>query len=259
MVPHLVSDVIPPGFSHGFTTRAGGVSAAPFDSLNLGRRWGDADHAVSENRRRLCEAAGADAIHFVSQVHGTRVIRIRSGDEATLQPRPEADGTATDLRGAGLAVFVADCVPVLLADERTGACAAVHAGWRGVVGGIGAEAVAVMGREWGSRVGDIKVAMGPCIGVCCFQVGDEVVAAFEQTIPGLRAVDGIKDVQGRPHIDLRRALRLLFENLGLSVSSIDQSDACTRCDPEQRFYSYRRDDRRTGQQVGFIMRRSGSP
>jgi YfiH family protein len=176
MLPLLQSDEIGARFAHGFTTRAGGVSAAPYDTLNLGGKWGDEPAHVTENRRRVAEAIGGRP--FVArQVHGTVIRRVRAGDDLDAVARQEADGLCTDAPGLVLGVFVADCVPVLLADARTGACAAVHAGWRGTVAGILPAAVRTLASEFGARPSDLRVALGPAIGPCCFEVGLEVVDA----------------------------------------------------------------------------------
>jgi YfiH family protein len=256
-LPLLISPVIPPEFRHGFTTRAGGVSAPPYQSFNLGLAWGDGREAVMENRRRLRRWLGVERLFLIRQVHGRAVVRVTSATEAAENLAvQEADGLHTDARGAGLGVFVADCVPVLLADPRTGACAAVHAGWRGVVAGVVTSAVRAMAQAYGTRTADVRAAMGPSIGVCCFEVGPEVVAAFHAA----RVPDGgsgvVQERPGaKPHIDLRRALTLELEGLGLPAAHVDPGGECTRCDPGGRFYSYRRDNTRTGQHLGVIARR----
>jgi YfiH family protein len=158
-------------------------------------------------------------------------------------------------------VFTADCVPVLLADPRTGACAAVHAGWRGVVAGVAGAAVRALIEGHGSRPADLRVALGPCIGICCFEVGPEVAAAFAAARPPAGGEGVVHTIAGgrpgHPHIDLRRALALELAGLGVPAQQVDVSSACTRCDPERRFYSYRRDDGRTGAQMAVIARRPG--
>jgi hypothetical protein len=255
-VPLVVSAVIPPGFRHGFTTRAGGVSAAPFDSLNMGGKWGDTRDNVAENRRRVLATAGTASLFVATQVHGNAVCRVRDGDDPVAVAAQQADAVVTDLPDVVVAVFVADCVPLVMADVRTGACAAVHAGWRGVVGGIAGATLGALAAEFGTAPGDVRVAMGPCIGVCCFEVGPEVVARFEATFPGARSagivIDGAS--QERPHVDLRRALRTQLEAAGVPPGFIGAETACTRCDAAGRFFSYRRDAGRTGQHIGFICR-----
>jgi hypothetical protein len=254
-VPLLVSTVIPASFRHGFTTRAGGVSVGPYQSLNLGGKWGDTPEHVAENRRRLLLASGARAMYAVSQVHGTRVVRVAVRDEPDAVKREEADGLCSDGAGVGLSVHVADCVPVLLADPRTGACAALHAGWRGTVAGIAGAGVAALVGGFGCRPSDLRIALGPCIGTCCFDVGPEVVAAFEEAWPKAHAAGIVLETTGfQPRVDLRQCLRLQFQVAGVLPEHIDASSDCTACD--YRFYSFRHSGRLTGQMVGFIV--SGS-
>jgi polyphenol oxidase len=257
MLPLLQSDEIGARFAHGFTTRAGGVSAAPYDTLNLGGKWGDEPAHVTENRRRVAEAIGGRP--FVArQVHGTVIRRVRAGDDLDAVARQEADGLCTDAPGLVLGVFVADCVPVLLADARTGACAAVHAGWRGTVAGILPAAVRTLASEFGARPSDLRVALGPAIGPCCFEVGLEVVDAVVATIPEARArgivLPSPRGRADRAHVDLHAANRLLLERAGVDPAAIDAVDlavACTHHD-RQRFFSFRRDGAATGQQMGVI-------
>ncbi|HMF40857.1 MAG TPA: laccase domain-containing protein, partial [Polyangia bacterium] len=136
-LPLLWSTLIAAPFTHAFSTRAGGVSAPPFGTLNLGGRWGDAAGNVEENRRRLLRSAGAPVPLYVArQVHGVAVTRVRAGDDQLVVAGLEADALMTGDAGVTLGVFVADCIPAILVDPRTGAIAAAHAGWRGTVAGV---------------------------------------------------------------------------------------------------------------------------
>jgi YfiH family protein len=256
-LPLLTSPVIPALFRHGFTSRAGGVSAAPFDSLNLGMKWGDAPENVLENRRRLLQASGARTIHLAAQVHGARILEVRAEDDPRATARREADGVCSNLDGIAVGIYVADCVPALFADPRTGAFAAVHAGWRGTVAGVLGAAVTALVEGFGSRPADLRVALGPAIGPCCFEVGPEVAVAFEAALPGAGVV--IERPGAKPHVDLRLAQALQLLAAGLAPASIDRGGPCTRCDPAGRFYSYRRDAGQTGQHVGFIGRATKGP
>jgi YfiH family protein len=253
-LPLFRSDVIPAAFRHGFTTRAGGVSAAPYDSLNMGGKWGDAPESVAENRRRITRAAGAP-LYVASQVHGVFIARVRAGDAPADIAQLQADGLCSDRSDVALAVFVADCVPAVVVDPRTGAFAAVHAGWRGTLAGVLPAAVRALGEHFGARPADLRVALGPAIGPCCFEVGSEVVAAFEAGLPGAIAAGVIVAGQagGKPHIDLKAANRLLLERAGLDPAAIDAGVECTSSD-RARFFSYRRDKGQTGQHLGFVGR-----
>jgi YfiH family protein len=253
-VPLLLSATIPAPFRHGFSTRDGGVSPPPYVSLNLSSKSGDSAENVAENRRRLLVASGARAMYAVSQVHGARVMRVAAGDNCDSVKGEQADGLCSDGAGLGLSVHVADCVPALIADPRTGACAALHAGWRGTVAGVASAGVAALAGGFGCRPEDLRVALGPCIGPCCFDVGAEVVAAFEAAWPGARAAGVVLDTEGfQARIDLRQCLRLQFQAAGVLPEHIDVSSDCTYCDPAGRFFSFRRSGRLTGGLVGFIV------
>jgi YfiH family protein len=253
-LPLLRSAAIPAAFRHGFTTRAGGVSVAPYDSLNLGGKWGDVPERVAENRRRLARAAGAP-LFVATQVHGAAIARVRPGDAPADLAGVKADGLCSDRPDVALGIFVADCIPALVADPRTGAFAAVHAGWRGTVAGVLPAAVRALQEHFGARPADLRVALGPAIGACCFEVGPEVIAAFEAELPGARAAGVVVEGGdgGKPSIDLKRANRVLLERAGVAPEAIDAGDECTSSD-RGRFYSYRRDRGETGQHLGFISR-----
>jgi YfiH family protein len=259
-LPLLRSDLIGPPFAHGFSTRAGGVSAPPFDSLNMGARWGDAAPNVDENRRRLLRAVGAAGPLYVArQVHGAGVAIVSEDDDPDWIGRMEADALITNDSGVTLGVFVADCIPAVIVDPRTGAVAAAHAGWRGTVAGVLPATVRMLGEQFGARPGDLRVALGPAIGPCCFEVGAEVVRGFEAALGG--AVDGVvlpspRGAPGKWHVDLKAANRRLLERAGVAPDFIDAGPECT-CHEDARFFSYRRDRDRTGQQMGIVTRLGG--
>ncbi|HEX3758146.1 MAG TPA: peptidoglycan editing factor PgeF [Kofleriaceae bacterium] len=241
------SPVLPAdGFLHGFPERAGGVSTGARASLNLGVSWGDDRALVETNRRRLAEHAGYDpaAVQMARHVHGTDVWTVGRplADDATF------DGLVSDRPGAVLAAFAADCIPILFAEPEARVCGAAHAGWRGTVAGIARNMIAAM-QALGARADRIRVALGPSIGPCCFEVGPEVVAAFSGAlgdVPGLVVAGPHKD-----HIDLRVASRTILERAGVAPDHIDDRPPCTRCEPE-RFFSYRRDGRGGGIHMSFI-------
>jgi len=229
------------GAHAAFSTRLGGVSEPPYDRLNLGLLTDDAEGAVVENRQRLAAALGfePDQVVFARQVHGTRLIDHREPDQwrgsfgtsyVQKEPRnvPEADGHVVSEPGVAPLVFVADCLPVALAGP--GGVAMVHAGWRGLAGGVlaaGAEAV-----------GATAAAIGPGIGPCCYEVGDEVLEAFAGLGSGVAA--------GRM-LDLPEAARRLLAEAG--VERVESAGLCTSCE-EGLFFSHRRDEGRTGRQAG---------
>jgi hypothetical protein len=260
-LPLVRSAVIPAQFHHGFTTRRGGVSAPPFDTLNLGMKWGDARAHVIENRRRLQVATGVERIFVARQVHGANVLQVSGGDVLADIAQIEADGLFSDAPGIAVGVYVADCIPVLMADARTGGFAAVHAGWRGTLAGVVPAAVRRLVDELGARPEDLRVALGPAIGVCCFEVGEEVVDAVARAIPRAAAPAASvirRAANGRAHVDLKRLNVMLLQAEGVPASAIDVGPECTSCD-RARFFSYRRDKGETGQAIGFICAAETNP
>jgi polyphenol oxidase len=246
----LRSPVIPDSlFVHGFPERTGGVSTGARASLNLGRRWGDDINSVAENRRRLAAHAGydPDALVATRHVHGTDVWRVGE----PLPEDAEFDGLVSDRAGPVLGAFAADCIPLLFADPSSGVVGAAHAGWRGTVAGVAINVVERM-VETGARAADICVALGPSIGPCCFEVGDEVVAEFTEALPSVAGL--VVEGPRKAHIDLRVATRVLLERAGVRPEHIDDAPPCTRCEPD-RFFSYRRDGASGGVHMGFIARR----
>jgi len=220
------------------TTRHGGVSLPPYDSLNLGDHVGDAPAAVAENRRRLVEALRLPAEpHWLAQVHGTCAL-----DAAMLGVGCEADAAHTALPGVVCAVLTADCLPVLLCDRNGTQVAAVHAGWRGLLNGVIEQCIAAMGGE-----GELLAWLGPAIGPHAFEVGEEVRAAFVDDAPA--AVHAfVPSPGGRWLADIYTLARQRLHRAG--VDAIYGGEHCTFSEPE-RFYSYRRDGR-TGRMASLI-------
>ena len=238
-LPLLRSAVIPAPFRHGFTTRAGGVSARAVRLAEPGRRSGATRAATwPENRRRLrarrrvarpsTSRRRCTARRWRACAPGT----IPSADRARSRPTRSA-ATAP---GVALGVFVADCIPVLIADPRTGAVAAVHAGWRGTVAGVVPAAVRALARPSSARApDDLRVAMGPAIGPCCFEVGAEVVAAFARRCSGAAA--GCRRVHPSPRGVPRQVARRseggeprCCWSAPASRRSHRRGPECTRCD-----------------------------
>ncbi len=244
------SPVLPTdGFVHGFPERVGGVSTGARASLNLGKRWGDTVENVEQNRRLLALHAGYEPseLQATRHVHGTAVWAVGE----PLAPDAEFDGLVCDRPGPVLGAFAADCVPVLFADPVARVIGACHAGWRGTVNGV---AQNVVGRmiELGATAEHIRVALGPSIGPCCFEVGPEVVEQFRAAVgdvPNLIVPGPAKD-----HLDLRVALRNLLERSGIVADAIDDRPPCTKCEPD-RFFSYRRDGKDGGVHMAFIAMR----
>lgn len=228
-------------FPHGFTTRAGGVSPPPWDSLNLGRSVGDDPARVAENWRRL-EAATGLGFARARQVHGARVVHLR----APTEPDDEADGVLSTAAGVAACVSVADCVPVLLADPRSGAVVAVHAGWRGTVARAAHAAVRALAGLAGGEPDRFLAAIGPSIGPCCYEVSSDLAARFAREIGPV-----VHQEPAGPRLDLWQANRRLLVEAGLRAECIDVVERCTSCDIGS-FFSHRRDRGRTGRHAAFI-------
>ncbi len=213
------------------TTRAGGVSGAPFDTFNLGDHVGDDPVAVAENRARLAAAIGLDAdrVVWMNQVHGDRV-------EVVDEPRESAvgntDALVTGTPRLALAVITADCVPVLLADASAGVVAAVHAGRVGAQRGVVARTVEAM-VERGARAGDISALLGPAVSGGNYEVPAAMADEVEAVLPGSRTAT----VSGTAGLDLRSGIARQLAELG--VTSIDRDPRCTVADPT--LFSHRRD------------------
>lgn len=232
-VPRL--EAVLPGARVAFSTREGGVSEGDFRSLNLGVLTDDDADLVRENRALLSESIGIDPDRVVigRQVHGAEIV-VHDGPQRPApwaEPGPEpphVDGHVVGEPGLAALVFVADCLPIAIAGER--GVAMLHGGWRGLAGGIvGAGAELVAGRA---------AAIGPGIGSCCYEVGEEVLAAFAPLGSGL--------AEGRM-LDLKAVARRLLERAG--VEAIEDAGICTCCERD-RFFSHRADGPRTGRQAG---------
>lgn len=233
------------GVPHAFTTRLGGVSVGPFESLNLGFSTGDQPDDVLTNRARLCAALDCppEALRFVKQVHGRTILQ-PAGDWPTGADGtpPEADGLLTDDPSYLIGVRTADCLPVLLATSDGRHVAAVHAGWRGLQQRIPAAAVDLLRSRAGCAADQLVAAVGPGIGAARYEVGPEVAAEFKSQF--LRPL-----ASGKPGLDLQGvAVAQLCE---AGVTTVDRIPACTYDHPEW-FFSYRRDGSRCGRQAAVI-------
>lgn len=233
------------GLPHAFTTRVGGVSQPPFDSLNLGLTTGDTVADVLDNRRALATALGTglDSLRWVAQVHGHHVVAAagacRGGEHE--EHAPAADGLWTERVGEWVGVRTADCLPVLLATRDGRRVAAVHAGWRGLAGGVLTAAVTTFTRD-GLRAETLLAAIGPGVGVECYEVSADVAERFPPAASHQSA-------DGHWHLDLALAARLELQALG--VGEIDTAGRCTVCGVED-WFSHRRDGARTGRQAALI-------
>ncbi len=206
--------------------------------------------ALRENLARFGARVGFDPsrLYQATQVHGAAVLE--AGGDATVARAAEADAVVAAVAGDAAAVRVADCVPVLVADPSTGRVAAIHAGWKGVVGGVVDAGLRALGG--GS---DRVAAIGPCIGVCCFEVSTEVGQAISAAAGGARGVLLAEHAPGKSRVDLRAAVRAQLVALGLddaNVEDVPSSRGCTRCEAEW-FYSFRRDGDASGRLLAAIV------
>ncbi|HEY3192733.1 MAG TPA: polyphenol oxidase family protein [Solirubrobacterales bacterium] len=225
-----------PGARAAFSTRIGGVSEAPYEALNVAILTGDERDRVRENRRRLAASLDRtpEGVVMGRQVHGVALRRHDGRQEPrvyadVVRSPDEVDAHATSDPGLTPLVMVADCLPVAMVGP--GGVAMAHCGWRGLAGGIVARAAGAVDAE--------AAAVGPGIGPCCYEVGEEVLARFED-------LDGV--ARGRM-LDLTTVATALLERAG--VTAVESSGLCTSCNAEL-FYSHRRDGDRTGRQAGLV-------
>jgi YfiH family protein len=234
-----------PKLAHGFLGRVGGVSVGSYASLNLAYWVGDDAANVDENWGRLREVIGEVLIARCHQVHGQQV---RVVTRANILMKPEGDGMVTVEAGILLAVASADCVPILMTDARGKIVGALHAGWRGVLAGIAEEGVRAM-ESLGARAGEIRAALGPSIGQCCFEVDEELAQRFAREVAG--SEPHVRPGRpGKSHLDLRAIITDQLTRAGLARESITNVGPCTKC-ANDRFFS-RRADASSGLQLSFI-------
>lgn len=245
---------------HGFTTRLGGVSRGHLASLNIGTSRGDAPENVLENYARLGSALGFDIHNLVlsRQVHSDIVYTAEAKDAGAglfAPPLGSCDALITCTPGLALVVFTADCTPILLWDEKTGAVGAIHAGWRGTVSGIAGKAVAQIAREFGSRPEDIHAAIGPNIGFCHFETDEDVPQAFRAAY-GEATEPWIAREGGKYRLDLKQINRWILNQAG--VTRVEVSESCTVCQCD-RFWSYRVCGTQRGSQGAVIVCQKEAP
>jgi YfiH family protein len=224
---------------HGFSLRRRRRDDGGAEPFGLPDRF-DAD------RREMAIKLGLDGVVSMQQVHGTRLEVVV---KATAQP-PVCDGILTRETDIGLMVQTADCVPVLLCDPEIGVVAAIHAGWRGTLGGIVEAAVEPFATNFGSRPSSIHAALGPSIGACCYEVGDEVARSFVEQSGGHEDLFS-EGARQRMHLDLIEANRRQLMAAGVPGSQIYAARLCTACNIETLF-SYRREGTGAGRLYGVI-------
>lgn len=237
------------GLLHGFMGRRGGKSIGPFAGLNVSYRVGDDPKVVSQN---VCDVKLAAGIHdgrivTMKQMHGEDIVEVK---DKNLKEAGEADGMVSTEKDIYLAVLTADCVPLLFVAPKQRVVAAVHAGWRGTLAGIADKTVGFLKTRYDVEPGELEVALGPSIGICCYEVKDDVAGPLMKrwgklTTPSIAVRDG------KSFINLRRLNRDILRAAGVPGNQLFQVGPCTSCAPED-FFSYRRERSETGRQMSFI-------
>ncbi len=255
--------------THGVTCRYGGVSEGDFTSFNMGLHVGDDQSAVVENRKRLAQVLGVNPNHLTcgEQVHGVGVTRVTKeligkGAFSWGDSIPDSDAIYTNLLNVPLLLLVADCVPVLVYDRVHHAVAVVHAGWRGAIAHIVERTLDSMHEAYGTTADACYLYIGPSIGGDSFEVSEEIAQQFRQDLEGLglsQEIDLVKYIQregqtvATPHVDLKRYIAACLVQRGVPMEQISVSDTDTMT--EDRCYSYRRDQGRTGRMAMFAVLR----
>lgn len=232
-VPHVIA---------AESTRHGGVSPAPYASLNLGKSTGDEPENVAENRRRFCSALGFSPAQLAwsKQVHGTEIFL------ATAPGGVEGfDALITQTPGVILAVSVADCTPILVYDTRRRAAAAIHAGWRGAAGSIIEKTLQAMTYHFGTRGADCLAYIGACIDECSFEVGSEVAAQFDSPFKRL------DPERNKYFVDLKKACAAQLRSCGLPEAHIEISPYSTVLHNAD-YFSHRKENGVTGRMMAVI-------
>ncbi len=234
-----------PGLAHGFFGRRGGVSDGHYASLNVGDRVGDDLAAVAANWRRVGQALPGLAFVRMRQVHGARVVLVAAADRHV----GEADGMIASGSGLGLAVLTADCVPILCVAPAARAVMVLHAGWRGTLTGVAAAGLAEAQRQLGVAPGAWRVAMGPSIDGCCYEVEAPI---GKQLVDRWGAMpDAWQPAGSHGQLALRVANRQILIAHGVAAAQIAEVGPCTSCQSDE-YFSHRRSGGRPGRQVSVI-------
>jgi YfiH family protein len=237
------------GLLHGFLGRGGGRSTGAYAGLNLSFRVGDDPRIVKDN---ICDMKRAVGVHdariiTMKQVHGDHIIQVK---DRNIKEAGEADGMVTEEKRAYLGVLTADCVPILLIVPERRIAAVVHAGWRGTVAGIAAKMMQRLGEHYGVAPEQVEAALGPSIGACCYQIGEDVTKPLVEKWDGI-AQSSLQTRNGKQFLDLRNLNRAILERARVPTEQIFQIGPCTGCATDD-FFSYRKEQRETGRQISFI-------
>ena len=249
------------GLTAGFTLRGGGVSEAPWRSLNTALHVGDDPEHVIRNRRKVADALGWDfeAWTCAEQVHGNRVHVVTrmdrgKGRESRETAIPGADALITDEPDVLLTMFFADCVPLYFYDPDTNALGLAHAGWKGTVADVAGATVRAMAETYGTRPHRLLAAIGPSIGACCYEVDDAVLRHVRPLEDGERFAN--PTAESRAKLNLKQLNRHLMIKAGILASRIEMSSWCTSCRTDL-FFSHRAENGSTGRMMSWLGRKSG--
>lgn len=247
-----------PGLVAGFTTRIGGVSTASYTSMNCGLHVGDDIQAVVRNRRNLSSLLQFpfEGWTCADQVHGNHITFVESAQKGRGRDSMEdalaaSDGLVTSEKDILLASFYADCVPLLVIDPQKRVIGIAHAGWKGTAAIISQKIVEAITERFDSNRQDIRVAIGPSIGSCCYEVDDRVVDQISVRLVGEKEDWLVSKGQGKYQIDLKLVNYYLFIRAGIQPEHILQSSWCTSC-RNDLFFSYRADGGKTGRMAAFL-------
>ncbi len=243
------------GFLHFFTSRTGGKSENPYSSLNLGLSSGDDTEDVLENWRILASATGIEMAETVmpKQVHSDGILLVGGSEDfrkksGRFNP-PEGDAVILACRGASASVITADCVPVIVVCRNAAVGAVIHSGWRGTALNIAGKTVREMIERFSIRPDEIIAAIGPSIGFCCYEVGEEVFVKFKELFGNNEKI--IKEENGKFFVSLKDAVFSQIKEEGVLLGNIEIFNICTSCKSEL-FFSYRRDRGVTGRQASVL-------
>ena len=233
------------------STRRGGVSSKPYESLNLAYHVNDNPISVTENRQRFCKEIGIDVSSLVlaRQVHGDRIEIVESKDTGRgaygiEDAIPDTDAMITTSKSISIGILTADCVPVMIFDPVKLAIGVAHAGWKGTILMLPAKTVLKMKESFGTDPSDCMVVLGPSIGFCCYEVGEELISQFDKAFGTGKCTKGNK-------LDLPRAVEYQLVDVGVSMDNITSEGSCTACNLNL-FYSHRAENGITGRMMSIM-------
>jgi len=229
----------------GISLRHGGVSQAPYASLNLGEHVNDDPNAVKKNRKILFQETGLTNLHYCRQIHSAFVVHVNNEARPVAAHAPEADALVTAQRDVALGIFTADCIPIFVLDVETPAIGIAHAGWRGTFARIAVNTITQMGTHFGTRPNNCQIHLGPAIQKCCYTVSTELMTQFTAEF-GSTVANGT-------NLSLQTANVNQLLEIGVPPDAISVSEFCTACRTDL-FYSHRAENGQTGRMLSFIRR-----